>query len=463
MLLGERRYLLVLIVLAVLWTTAFSYLAVVRHKAFYSNLWDLGWTEQWVWNTSRGRVFRTSIRGDPQGSFLAEHMTLIPILVAPLYRFLPRTETLLVFQSVALVLGLLPLYFLARYVFQNRLAAFLLALGYLVCPLPINIALFDFHPIAFVVPILMALFLSIARGNNGAALALGFLALLIQEEVALTLFMVGLTAWWWRKRKLGISITILSVVWFLGTLISNLTSFPHGPLPRLFGYRYSLSLAPHLKFILLKWRYLFGTLGMFVFLPLLGGVAFIAAIPALTYNLLSIFGPQLGWDCQYTAVLVTPLFVGSVFGIRRGAHVLGRIKKISLQKPEIFLSSWLLVTLLLSTLVLSSGKILGLIQTARVVSNSAKLRYQALQLIPPQASVATGNSLGAHLARREELYDFPRFPFKADWVIFDTKWRVDQGFEGVEFYQSQVDRLKRHPDYRLIADFNGVVVYKYGL
>jgi hypothetical protein len=83
-------------------------------------------------------------------------------------------------------------------------------------------------------------------------------------------------------------------------------------------------------------------------------------------------------------------------------------------------------------------------------------------LLPQDSRVAAGNSLGAHLARREELYDFPRFPFQADWVIFDTKGRVDQGFDGIEFYESQVDKLKRHPDYRLIADFDGVVVYQYG-
>lgn len=457
---SERRYLIVLIVLALLWATILSSLATFRHQALYSNLWDLGWMEQWTWNAFQGRFFRTSVRGDPQGNFLAEHITLIPALLVPLYALLPRAETLLVLQSVVLAAGVVPLYLLARHVLDNQIAAFLLGLGYLISPLTINIALFDFHPIAFVIPVLLALFMKVVRGDEKTTLLLGCFALLIQEEVALTLFMVGLITCCWRKRRLGTSLIVLATVWFGGVWVSNLTFLPHGSIPRLFSYRYTLSLTPHLKLVFLKWRYLLGTLGIYGFLPLLGGISFLSAVPALFYNLASIFVPQLDWCCQYTAILIAPLFTASIFAIRRTAYGLGRMRKIDPGKAEIFLAGWLLGALLFSSLALSGSNVLNLVQVASTVTDQVRLRYQALQLIPPDAPVASGNSLGAHLARREELYDFPRFPFKAEWVIFDTKRRVDQGFEGIEFYESQVDKLNGRLDYGLIADFDGVLVYK---
>jgi len=117
--------------LIVAYIVLFGTLSLRRHQNLGTNALDLGYTDQAVWNTLHGRPFRFSTFVDaafsldiPIGQFrqpdvlLGYHVEPILALVAPLYLLHDGPETLLWLQTLALALGAVPLYAIAR----NRLA-----------------------------------------------------------------------------------------------------------------------------------------------------------------------------------------------------------------------------------------------------------------------------------------------------------------------------------------------------
>jgi uncharacterized membrane protein len=444
-----------LFILSAVWVVGVSLASLGRHRAYYSNLWDLGWQEQVVWNSARGRWLQSSMRGDAGGKFLGDHVTLTPVYLAPLYRLRPRTETLLVAQAVILASGAVLLFHLARVVLGSSPAAFLIGVSYLVSPLPVNIATYDLHEITLVVPILAALFLALVKDRFRATLLLTLLALTVKEEVALTVAALGLVAVGWQKKRFGILMAAAAAIWFVTAVGFSSKLFPPGPLLRR-GHRYPLSLAPHLEALPWKLRYLGGMMAVFGFLPPFGVLVFLAATPALIYNFASTYGPQLVWRYHYQTILLIPLFAASVFAIARLAGLAGR--RFGWPRSEMVLagSAWLLAVNLFAAAATRTIDVWGFWRYRPPIGKRALVRSEAVRLIPPAAAVAAGNSLGAHLARRERLYDFPRFPFRGDWVVFDTWKDVDQGFEGLEFYRRRVRELEERPDYRLVADYKNV-------
>src|SRR5262249_20547161 len=179
---------------------------------------DLGNLDQAVWNTLHGHPFRFTNRGNDwlgPPTRLGIHIEPILLLLAPLYLIHAGPETLLVTQTLALALGGLPLFLLAR----RRLpelplvgAAFVVA--YLVAPQLLGEALWDFHPVALATPLLLAALLALdAQRYIWFAIA-ATLAALTKEDVALSLVPLGL--WIWLRHgqpRLGQLTIACSLLW----------------------------------------------------------------------------------------------------------------------------------------------------------------------------------------------------------------------------------------------------------
>ena len=92
----------------------FAYLAVARHRAFWTGRFDLGNMVQAVWSTAHGRPLETTdVTGD-QFVRLGAHVDPILVLFTPLAwtGFLP--EALLVAQVLIVASGALPAFWLGR-------------------------------------------------------------------------------------------------------------------------------------------------------------------------------------------------------------------------------------------------------------------------------------------------------------------------------------------------------------
>ena len=107
---GERTPIVVVGVAAGTVAMVLGKLAVMRHVALQTRAFDLGIYDNIMWNTSHGRFLACSLV--KSGVHTAAHFDPILVLLVPAYALVPRAETLLVVQTLWLVSGVVPLWFL---------------------------------------------------------------------------------------------------------------------------------------------------------------------------------------------------------------------------------------------------------------------------------------------------------------------------------------------------------------
>ena len=218
------------LVLVLLYAVVFGSLALIRHWAFHSTALDLGVFDQVLWNTVHGRFMESTLsleRCDPH-SFFLDHFSPALLLIVPFYLVVPRPETLIAFQTVALALGAWPVYLLARH-FLQRSEERLVWIAVYVLSAPLAwITFYDFHEIALaVLPLGLAMYFLAARRTLPLLLSLGA-SFLVKEELPLIAIGFGLALLVQRRWRLGAFVAIASAAWFVVTLNLIIPSFAGG-------------------------------------------------------------------------------------------------------------------------------------------------------------------------------------------------------------------------------------------
>jgi uncharacterized membrane protein len=308
-----------------------GWLAIGRHLAFNTG-YDLGTFTQVVWATAQGRPFYTSLTAG-MTNFLGLHFSPLLALLAPLYGLWPDARLLLVAQTVVLSAGVIPLYDFAR-PRVGRVLALLLVFAYLLSPLLLSIALFEFHPIALSVPLLMAAGAALLSERPRATLFWLVLALLAKEEVAIIAVGFGLYALLIQRRvRFGAALTAGAIAWTLVLFNWLMPAFGQNPDGYTFAYRYeTLGGTPGqvirtlltrpvtaLRVVATKPKatFLLQLLAPLAGLPLLGLPALLLTLPTLAYLLLSDYGLMVSIRYHYTAPLIPFLFLAAVIALQR--------------------------------------------------------------------------------------------------------------------------------------------------
>ena len=115
----------------------------LRHALFQSGAFDLGIYDQVVYLMSQGQPPISSFLGFHH---LGNHAAWAVYFLSLLYKIYPDVHWLLAVQAVALALGALPMWHLARGAGQTEQQAVAMAAVYLLYPLVFNVNLFEFHP-----------------------------------------------------------------------------------------------------------------------------------------------------------------------------------------------------------------------------------------------------------------------------------------------------------------------------
>jgi len=152
--------------LVAVYVLLFGTLSLIRHWSFHSTGLDLGVFDQVIWNTSQGRFTESTLSLDrcPPHSFFGDHFSPILLALVPLYWVFPHPETLLVVQMVALALGALPIYLLARRLLPRGIERLIWVLAYVVSAPLAFITLYDFHEVALaVLPLGLAMYFLVTR------------------------------------------------------------------------------------------------------------------------------------------------------------------------------------------------------------------------------------------------------------------------------------------------------------
>ncbi|MFI9203405.1 DUF2079 domain-containing protein [Streptomyces sp. NPDC053048] len=167
----------------------YTALSVCRHRRMLTMSWDLGIFEQAIQAYARLQAPIADLKG-PGTNILGDHFSPITALIAPLYRLFPTPVTLLVVQAALFALSAVPV---------TRLAAGLLGRGR---GLAIGVAYglswgvqravdFDFHEIAFAMPLIAFSLEAVVRRRWRTAVLWAAPLVLVKEDLGVTAAAIG--------------------------------------------------------------------------------------------------------------------------------------------------------------------------------------------------------------------------------------------------------------------------------
>jgi uncharacterized membrane protein len=415
------------------YAAGFSALSVLRDRAFSTGRFDLGNMVQAVWATAHGHPLAvTDLRGD-QVSRLGAHVDPILVLLAPLWWLWPSPSMLVVAQTVAIALGALPVFWLARRHLGSERAALGFSLAYLLYPALQWMTLSEFHPVALATPLLLFAIWYLDSDRLVPFAVFALLAAMTKEHVALVIAGLGLWYALARRRTVpGAVIAALGVAW---TAVAVVVVIPHfheagassfyarysevGGSPRgvletavddpgrilstLFGGR-AIGFAARLLLPL-------------ALLPFAAPLMLATALPELGLNALSATPTQTSIHFHYAAATIPVLLAAAVFGAARLAR---RRPGWTAGLGAVAVAVSLVANYALGAIPLwrevPGGETLG--TRSMDVTEHDRIAARALKLIPDDAVVSATNSLGGHLSARRRVLSFP-FVQDAQWVAVD--------------------------------------------
>jgi uncharacterized membrane protein len=315
-----------------------SYQAVLRYETFKATAFDLGNMDQVLWNTIHGRLFQFTNQaidwyGPP--TRLAVHFEPIILPLSLLYAFGADPRILLVFQTVVLALGAVPVFLLTRkYLPEWPLLATFMVLAYLLAPALLGLNIFDFHPLSLATPLLLYAILALTYKRYGWFLVACILAAACKEDVPLDIAMLGiLVIWRYELPRLGITLIIGGLLWSFLAFFVIIPHFFPGAQHNNFIYRYDLlGSSPGeliLNLLFHPWLlfttfvtagrvfYLASLLRSTGFLALLAPEWLLAALPSLAENMLSTDPVVYSGVYHYNAPIIPFVMIAAIHGMRR--------------------------------------------------------------------------------------------------------------------------------------------------
>jgi uncharacterized membrane protein len=472
----EARSRRLLWLAAGLFVVAYGAFVIARHEMFNSEGYDLGVYAQAIWSTAHGRWFSQSIEVTNR---LGDHFQPLLIVVAALYRLVPATATILIFQTLVLATGAFPVYSLATRQLGSRVFGLAFGLVYLLYPAIGFIERFDFHFEVIGVPLLLMAYDLEDRGRlRWASLCLA-LSLSAKEQFGLAAAALGLLSLLQRKRwRFGLAWAIIGVTWSLLVTLLVMPHFRGGILSDSF-YRYCwLGTSPsdmvrnalsHPGLVLgkmLEGRKVFSLLQLtfpLAFLSLLDPAPLILSVPLFAMNLLSDSLPQFQIYHQYTAPVIPPLFIAGIRGGRKLLRFHGAgIADSALTVRRAWLSAAPVVMTLGAFLIDNPFTELNMLADPWYPLPNRRAVREALSYVSPSVSVLTTNSYVPHLYQREEVHFIPwptaSYGRRAEVLFLNL---LDGRWQGRDIYREYVTRLAEE-DYGIVFQREGVVVIQRG-
>ncbi|MEV7939625.1 DUF2079 domain-containing protein [Kitasatospora sp. NPDC088264] len=194
---------------AALFAPLYAAVSLTRHARLESSGFDLGIFEEAVRAYSRLEAPVVALKGTGF-NLLGDHFSPVLAVLAPFYRLWPGPGTLLVAQAVLVALSAVPVTAYAVRVLGPAGGAVTGVAYGLSAGLQSAVA-FDFHEVAFAVPLAAAAVVALARERYGPAVAWALPLLLVKEDQALLVAAVGGYVWWRGRRRLG-AVTVLVAV-----------------------------------------------------------------------------------------------------------------------------------------------------------------------------------------------------------------------------------------------------------
>jgi len=384
----------------------YATLAVLRHRALETSGYDLGIFEQEVRSYASGHWPTATLKG-PGFPLLGDHFSPIVALIAPLYRIAPSPVTLLVVQAGLLAVAVVPL---ARWAEQRagRATAVTVSVGYGLSWGIAQTVGFDFHEVAFAVPLIAFAAVALGEGRLVAALAWAAPLVLVKEDLGLTVAAVGALVAWRGRPRWGLAAVAGGI---LATTVEMGLIIPAVNPQRANVYVSSVdgSIGSTLAHILqpdTKIATLVLLLAPTAFLAVRSPLALLA-VPTLSWRFLSDNPAYWGTMFHYSAVLMPIAFAAFIDVLIRDPARRGRRLAASL----------------LATAVLLPGAPFAELAVARLWNPDTTATHRLLDAIPAGTTVAASNWLAPQLTADHDVSLFlpaTVASVRPEYIVVDT-------------------------------------------
>jgi uncharacterized membrane protein len=428
----------VILLAAIFAAAAFGVLALIgilRCKVFYAPNYDFGLFVNMFHNMKETGLPMVTSERDKLLSHFAVHISPIYYLLLPFYALFPFPETLQVGQAAALMLGVIPVYLLAKHFRLTSRATVAISALYCFYPVLSTGCFYDLHENCFL-PLFLLLTFYFYESKRPVPMYLSALAvLMVKEDAAIYLMVFAVYLLLSEKNYLhGFMILVLSGGWFAlagyllktygeGMMVNRFDNLIFDRGDGLLGAIKTALLNP--GFLLTQ---LFTDLGggwtkvlyaIQLFLPL-GFLPFCSKrvgrwilVSPVLINLLTWYVYQYDIGFQYHFGIAAFLFYALLKNLPDISPNVGRR---------------LLTLALCASLTLYALAVLSTAKSYQKLWRENKTDYQiiseALDTIPEDASVNASTMFVAYLADRAEIYevDYHRHATDVDYVVLDTRW-----------------------------------------
>ncbi len=433
----------------------------LRHALYQSSAFDLGYFDQAIYLISQGQTPIVSFWGY---HFMGGHADWILYGLALLYKIHPNVHWLFAVQAVALALGALPTFYLARQAGLKESQATAMAGVYLLYPLVFNLNLFDFHPEVMALPAILGAILAARLNRLGWFCASVAFILGCRDALSLTVAAMGLWLLVFEKKRIYGAIALSAgIAWFFIATQVIIPAFRPDGVEAVGRYAYLgnsvLEIATNLLLkpgIVLGKVFSLDTLGYLTLLclPVIWGLSpqhltpLIPTIPTLVINILSESPAQRNLVHQYSLpvlpflllVVISTLAAGKGwFQNRRGIILWSLVAFFALAKYGYFWSIYL-----------------DSLNTWQATQEAiAQIQTKDSILVPPQVA--------PHLTHRpviklttvgSESFDIVEF----NYVLLN---RLYPGFGSTpQVVASLLERLKNAPEFQLTYQRDEVFLFK---
>jgi uncharacterized membrane protein len=451
------------------YAAGFAALSVLRHEAFETGRFDLGNMVQAVWSTAHGHLLQVTNLHGAQISRLAAHVDPILVVFAPLWWIWPSPSLLLTAQALAVALGALPLFWLARKHTGSERAALGFSLAYLLFPATEWMTLNEFHPVSLACPLLLFAIWYLDEDRLLPFACFAALAALTREEVPLVI--AGLGIWYAIGRRRWLAGGTIAAAGVAASAIAIQVVIPHfhGAESSFYGrydavggsaagiVRKAFTDPGRLLSVAFDHRgthYLLNLLLPMAGLALLSPLLLVALIPELALNLLSSVDAQSSIHYHYVAAEIPILFAAAAIGagkLGRWAGTAGTVVVLTA-----ILGNYWLGPIPLWRFVPGGQTFQA---KSAHISRHDRIAARMLKLIPATAPVTATNSLGAHLSERKRIFSFP-YLRDATWVIVDERKPSLGDHNDHRRGLKRIQQLRHDPRFRLVAAADGVLIFR---